>query len=449
MPKISVIIPAYNSEKFIADTLESMLRQTLKDIEVVIVNDGSTDGTQKVIDEYVSKHDIFKSYIQENAGVSAARNNGLEKATGEYVVFLDADDYFSDTSLEAFYNTAKRTDADIVIGRLRVFSPKGFGKFNAFADKLASMEHIDNFDITLLWNFLVSNKCYKRERLVQSGVRFPPFRYSEEGAFFMCYVYTGAKISGTMESEFYYRRHTAEEGLSVSQTVSCDLAKSFSQSLAMIYEAAKKAVARSDEDFDKEEYLQEVIYKDAYVLLSQFYRLMWHGDDECVEYCAKEFKRLRTLMTKKRFEIMLGTDKDLHLENIFASKDEVADKPNISVIVGKCKGKDMTAFFHGLYDQISPMFEVIVPKSMVSEGRIPEEYLSCQNLVIIDDKGYMKKAKKAAKGKHKIIFRRPAKLDLRTFRMIYRIGIPQKLKDMFFAIMIKGINFLLVKRIVK
>ena len=449
MPKVSVVIPAYNSEKFIAETLDSMLRQTLKDIEVVVVNDGSTDGTQKIIDEYVSKHSIFKSYIQQNAGVSAARNNGLEKATGEYVVFLDADDYFSDTSLEAFYETAKKTDADIVIGRLRVFGENGFGKFNPYADKLAEMQHIENFDTTLLWNFLISNKCYKRERLVKSGVRFPPFRYSEEGAFFMSYVYTGAKISGTPNSEFYYRRHSVEEGLSVSQTVSCDLAKSFSKSLEMIYECAQKAASASDADFDKEEYLQEIIYKDAFVLLSQFYRLMWHGDDECVTYCAEEFKRLRSLMTQKRFDTINNADRDLHLDNIFSSKEEVAQNPNISVIVGKCVGKDMTAFFHGVYDQISPMFEVIVPRSMVTEGRVPEEYLSCCNLVVIDDKGYMKKAKKAARGKHKIVFRKPVRLDLRTFRMIYRIGLPQKLKDIFFPLMIKGINFMLVKRIVK
>lgn len=445
MPKVSVIIPAYNSEKFIGETLDNMLKQTLKDIEVVIVNDGSTDDTQKIIDEYVSKSDIFKSFVQKNAGVSAARNNGLEKATGEYVVFLDADDLFSENALEAFYNTAKRTNADIVIGRLCVFSPEGLGKFNAFADKLAGMESIDTFDITLLWNFLVSNKCYKRDRLVESGVRFPPYRYSEEGAFFMKYVYTGAKISGTAESEFYYRRHTAEEGLSVSQTVSCDLAKSFSQSLEMIFEEAKKAVANSDKSFDKDEYIQEVIYKDAHVLLNQFYRLMWHGDDECAKYCAEEFKRLRSLMTKERFEIIRAKEADLHLEKIAKSKEEVASNPNISVIV-KCK-KDMTAFFHGLYDQISPMFEVIVPKSMASQ--IPEEYLSCCNLVVLDDKGFMKKAKKIAKGMHKVVFRRPTKLDLRTFRMIYKVPLPEKFKKMFFGFIIKGINFILVKRIVK
>ena len=68
MAKVSVIIPAYNSERFIAETLESLVNQTLKDIEVIIVNDGSTDGTQKVIDAYCAKYGIFKSFIKENGG---------------------------------------------------------------------------------------------------------------------------------------------------------------------------------------------------------------------------------------------------------------------------------------------------------------------------------------------------------------------------------------------
>ena len=118
MPKISVVIPAYNSEKFIAETLDSLLNQTLKDIEVIIINDGSTDNTQAVIDEYAKKSGIFKSFTQPNSGVSAARNNGLGKANGEYVVFLDADYFYSEKSLEAFYDCAKKTNADSVMGRL-------------------------------------------------------------------------------------------------------------------------------------------------------------------------------------------------------------------------------------------------------------------------------------------------------------------------------------------
>ena len=449
MAKISVIIPAYNSEQFIAETLDSLLEQTLKDIEVIIVNDGSTDGTLDIIKQYEEKYDIFRCYSKENGGVSAARNYGLERATGEYVVFLDADDYYTKESLEGFYNKAQQTGADLILGRLMTFGENTVSKYNAFADKLAGMESVDTFDITLLWSFLVGNKCYNRQKLMDSGVRFPAFRYSEEGAFFMSFVYTGCTIAGTMNSTMCYRRHTVGQGLSVSQTVNAALAKSFSGSLEMIYQGALKAVENAPPEVNKEEYLQEVIYKTAYILISQFYRLCWQGDDECMAYCAEEFARLKTMMTEKRFNVFLNTDRDLHLDNMFWSKKQIAENPNISVIIKKGK-KDMTDLFDSLYAQISPMFEVIVPQSMVDKGLIPEKYLSMENLVILPDKKYMKKARRAAKAKKVICFKKPVVLDIRDFRMIYRVNqIPMKLKDMFFPILIRMINFVLVKRIIK
>lgn len=449
MAKVSVIIPAYNSEKFIAETLDCLLAQTLKDIEVVIVNDGSTDSTQTIIDEYCKKSDIFKSYIKENGGVSKARNYGLERATGEYVVFLDADDTYTETSLEAFYETAKRTGADLVLGRLMNFGKNTVSKYNAFADRLAQMESIDPFYKILLWSFLVGNKCYNRQRLIESGVRFPGYKYSEEGAFFMSYVYTGAKIAGTMDATMCYRRHTVEEGLSVSQTVNEDLARSFSGSLKVIYDGALKALETAPDTVDKEDYIQEVIYKTAYILISQFYRLCWHSDDGCMTYCAEEFERLRGLMTEERFKVMQKTDTDLHLENIFKTQQEIADKPNISVIIKK-SNKDMTVLLDSVYAQICPMFEVIVPQSMVDKGLIPEKYVKMKNLRILPDKKYMSRARKSARAKRVIAFKRPVKLDIRDFRMTYRMKkIPDRIKEIFFPFMLRGIDFLLTKRIVK
>ncbi len=450
MAKVSVIIPAYNSEKFIAETLESLVNQTLKDIEVIIVNDGSTDGTQEVVDAYCEKYGIFKSFIKENGGVSSARNFGIEKATGEYVVFLDADDTYTETSLEAFYETGERTGADLVIGRIMTFGKDIVSKYNAFADRLASMESIAPFTKILLWNFLVGNKCYRRQRLLESGVRFPDYKYSEEGAFFISYVYTNPKIAGTRDSCMCYRRHTQEEGLSVSQTVSCELAKNFSGSLNIIYDRALEAVENAPEEVDREDYIQEVIYKTSYILISQFYRLCWKGDDDCMTYCANEFNRLKSLMTEKRFKVMQGTDPDLHLENIYTSKKQIADNPNISVIVRKSK-HNMAGFFDSLYRQLSPMFEVIVPEGMVKKGLIPKEYTELQNVRVLPDKGYMKKARKAARSKWVVCFRKPRKLDIRDFRIIYKVRkkFPPFVTDMFFPVMIKGIDFLLTKRIVK
>ena len=119
--EISVVVPAYNSENFIAETLDCLLNQTLKDIQIIVVNDGSTDGTGAIIDSYAAKHGNILPLYQENAGVSAARNNGIEHAEGKYIMFLDSDDLLSRDSLERIRDALERNQADIAICRIERF----------------------------------------------------------------------------------------------------------------------------------------------------------------------------------------------------------------------------------------------------------------------------------------------------------------------------------------
>ena len=114
--KVSVIVPVYNVEKFIDKCLNSLVNQTLKEIEIIVVNDGSPDNSQKVIDEYVKKYpDKIKSFIKGNGGQGSARNMGIEKAVGEYISFVDSDDWLDLDTLEKMYFLAKKDKSDIVI----------------------------------------------------------------------------------------------------------------------------------------------------------------------------------------------------------------------------------------------------------------------------------------------------------------------------------------------
>ena len=116
MVKVSVIVPVYNVEKYIEKCLESLVNQTLKDIEIIVVNDGSPDNSQKIIDKYVQKYPKkIKSYIKENGGQGSARNFGLQKAEGEYIGYVDSDDYVELDMYEKLYNKAKKENLDIVI----------------------------------------------------------------------------------------------------------------------------------------------------------------------------------------------------------------------------------------------------------------------------------------------------------------------------------------------
>ena len=114
--KVSVIVPVYNVEKYIDKCLESLVNQTLKDIEVIVVNDGSPDNSQKIIDDYVKKYpNKVKSYIKENGGQGSARNLGLANSKGEYISFVDSDDWLDYDALKKMYNIAKKEKSDIVI----------------------------------------------------------------------------------------------------------------------------------------------------------------------------------------------------------------------------------------------------------------------------------------------------------------------------------------------
>ena len=110
--KISVIIPVYNVEKYIDRCINSIVNQTLDDIEIIIVDDGSSDNSPKKCDDYAKNDHRIKTIHQKNAGAGFARNKGLEKANGEYIAFIDADDYVAQNMFEKLYNIAKEEDLD-------------------------------------------------------------------------------------------------------------------------------------------------------------------------------------------------------------------------------------------------------------------------------------------------------------------------------------------------
>jgi len=126
MPKISVIIPAYNVEKYIEKNLKSLKDQTFKDFEAIIINDGSTDNTEKIIKEVLQDTKFqWKLINQENQGVSATRNRGIIESKGEYISFLDSDDYYHPTFLEKMYNKGKEKNYDVVFCNYALVTEKG------------------------------------------------------------------------------------------------------------------------------------------------------------------------------------------------------------------------------------------------------------------------------------------------------------------------------------
>ncbi|MCC8153404.1 MAG: glycosyltransferase [Tannerellaceae bacterium] len=132
--KVSVIIPVYNVEKYLRQTLESCLRQTLREIEIIVVNDGSPDNSRHIIEEYAQKDTRIIPIHKKNEGVTIARNTGLQRAAGTYIFFLDGDDYLPEKALETLYTQAIQSDADFVTGDYILVFPDGKETGKTFFD---------------------------------------------------------------------------------------------------------------------------------------------------------------------------------------------------------------------------------------------------------------------------------------------------------------------------
>lgn len=127
LPKVSIIIPAYNIEAYIEECLLSVLKQSYQNIEVIVINDGSSDNTLTTIENVILSDSRVRLISQSNAGVSVARNTGLDAATGDYVVFIDGDDWVEPNFVESIVSYALTTGADVIKGGFR-FVDKENGK---------------------------------------------------------------------------------------------------------------------------------------------------------------------------------------------------------------------------------------------------------------------------------------------------------------------------------
>ena len=171
----SVIVPVYNVEQYLDKCLASILGQTYKDFECIVVDDGSPDNSSAIIDKYVKQDQRFKVIHQQNMGLSAARNAGLDIAKGDYIAFIDSDDYIADDYLEKFALKIASTDADIVIcGFINVF--KDYQKTVCF--EAPSTEVIKQNILADIWPSFPWNKCYKK--YLFENIRFPVGKIFED-----------------------------------------------------------------------------------------------------------------------------------------------------------------------------------------------------------------------------------------------------------------------------
>ncbi len=205
-PKVSIIVPVYNVEKFLNRCIDSLLSQTLKDIEIICINDGSTDKSLDILKNYESKITII---TQENQGLSATRNNGMVIAKGEYIAFVDSDDWVDVNFFEKLYNAAKNNNADIAVGGIIRLHKLGKKCYIKFKEEIVTSTPNKKFELCdVPEKSYVWNKIYKKEFLSKIKLKFVENLIYEDCIFTPQALYESNKLVVVPNTYYYYWRHS-------------------------------------------------------------------------------------------------------------------------------------------------------------------------------------------------------------------------------------------------
>lgn len=225
MPKVSVIIPVYNVEKYLRECLDTVINQTLKDIEIICINDGSTDNSLNILKEYAQKDDRFIIHTQENMGTGIARNKGIDLAKGEYIQFIDPDDWVELDMLERLYEFAKVNDSKII--------KFNYKEYNDFSKKITNRDFKEfvkkkyHYDLVKFpyysWKELKNNclwhldlhtpmHIYSTEFVKSNNIKFAPNKYGEDHIFANATMLLAERID-FLDAYLYYYRIRSESSI--------------------------------------------------------------------------------------------------------------------------------------------------------------------------------------------------------------------------------------------
>ena len=211
--KVSVVMPVYNVEEFLGETLGYVTKQTLKEIEIICVDDGSSDGSLALLREIAEQDQRIKVISQDNAGAGAARNRGMDQATGDYIIFWDSDDIFNEAALERMYDKIRETDSDLCLCASNQYDmiKERFYETEAcirheFISETVPFNKYDLPDtIFNITNNVPWNKLFKRSFIDKHGLRFQEIRQANDTYFSMMSLFLADRITYIDEVLVSYR----------------------------------------------------------------------------------------------------------------------------------------------------------------------------------------------------------------------------------------------------
>ena len=245
-PLVSVIIPVYNVESYLKECLDSVVNQSYKNLEIILVDDGSNDGSGAICDDYASGDERIKVIHKKNGGVSEARNLGIKESRGEYITFVDADDFIDSKAMENLVTNSKKYKTDITIGDRIIRHTNGY-TINHSAENIPRLKSfsINNTNEKMMFELLahinsVWGKLYKKDFIIKNNIIFPTDIKIGEDFEFLAKAYLNAKNMVYIKDVVYYYRQDFSNDYSATGNVGLSKALDFGHALKNVNKYAKK-----------------------------------------------------------------------------------------------------------------------------------------------------------------------------------------------------------------
>lgn len=251
-PQFSLILCSYNYGHFLPDIINSVLKSTHKDFELIIVNDGSTDNTQEIIEKYAQKDSRIRLIQQENKGLSIARNNAMKIALGKYFWFIDADDEIDKEALLKLNKKIHQSNPDVISFHVQNMDANkkrlNQDSYCLFPKEVQALQNqlftVDQLPLNILPIYPVSSakQIYKKSFIKKNNITFPPKTFFEDDVFFFHTLFAKAKIGIIPETLYYIRKH--------ANSITSDKSKHYDSTVRiayLIYERLKRAHATEPE----------------------------------------------------------------------------------------------------------------------------------------------------------------------------------------------------------
>lgn len=356
MPKVSVVVPVYGVEKYIREALDSVLAQTLKDIEIILVDDGSKDNCPQIIDEYAQKDSRIIAIHQENGGYGKAVNTGLEKASGEYIAIFEPDDYIEPNMYETLYKHSKNLDLDVCSSGFYTYNSKLPQKKQnkKWKNEQENIEEYPNdraftikdYPKLLIIHASLWTKLFKRSFLAENNIKVNSSQGASYQDFpFMAETMCKANRIGTVHEYFYHWRLEPSSNSSTSRKDSrllimadqCEEVKRIVKE-NNLYDILKEPMYRHFTSANLGFYkaVSFSVKKEYFKKLYNLYKPLLHDKDFCYKHFKPEEKQfVKNVLTNKFWRTIKFRD----IKKCFLSIHFRADEKNIYVMGKKIFGK--------------------------------------------------------------------------------------------------------------